>query len=225
MVFRGIPQIMQAGDRAYLSLRRGGIEQLKVECDWDGVAFVGEGDVTYGEYEGYFVLCRADGSQEQQNVTEALYGLPDMLEPVCEPDVCGLGWDLKNGTISLNALVIWLEPPWIMAQEPGIEWSKLDLVVKHKGREVARVDLREVCENATEPAYETEGFFVDSESVPAVPVYDSENAEEVCMLLERFEPLEFSVPDLKEGDRVELVLEGGLSNGYTFLKVLESFAF
>lgn len=223
MVFKAIPKTYQEGDRAYLSLRQGNSIQYAVECNWDGVAFYGSEDIAYGEYDSYFVLCRPDASQTQQNVTEAFYGLPYSLEPTCEADVFELGWDLKNKTVSLDAFVMWVEPPWIMTQEEGLEWTKLDLVVKHNGKEVQRLDLQKVCEDAYGPNSETGGFFESAQSVPVSPEYEAENVKDISMLLERFQPLEFELSELREGDRIEFAVEGVLSNGYSFTKEIKSY--
>ena len=225
MVFQAIPRNYQEGDRAYLSLRQSDIVKYEVECSWDGVAFRAAEDIAYGEYDSYFVLCRADGSQTQENVAEAFYGLPYSLEPTCEPDVFELGWDLKKKTVSLDALVMWVQPPWIMTQEEGLEWTKLDLVVRHNGKEVKRLDLQEVCEDAYGPNSETGGFFESTQSVPAVPEYEDENVKDVSMLLERFHPLELELSELREGDRIEFAVDGALNNGFTFTKELESYIF
>ena len=45
------------------------------------------------------------------------------------------------------------------------------------------------------------------------------------MLLERFQPLEFELSELREGDRIEFSVDGALSNGFTFTKELESYIF
>ena len=132
---------------------------------------------------------------------------------------------MKKAEVSLDALVMWVEPPWIMTQEAGLEWTQLDLVVKRNGKEFQRLDLQEICED-TLPLTETEsGFFGGSQSVSVVPEYVSDNAKEVCMLLERFQPLEFELPGLEEGDRIEFELEGALSNGYKFAKTVQSYVY
>ena len=223
MVFRAIPNNYQEGDQAYLSLRQGDSIKYAVECVWDGMTFSAQEDVAYGEYDTYFVLCRPDASQTQQNVSEAFYELPMELEPVCEPDICELGWDLKNGKVSLDAFVMWLEPPWIMARENGLEWTKLDLVVKHNGKEIQRLNLLEICEDAMASEMETGSVFESVQSVPVSPEDQATEAKELGILLERFEPLELDVPGLAEGDRMEFVVEGALSNGYTFAKELDSY--
>ena len=223
MVFKAVPKTYQEGDRAYLSLRQGDSIKYAVECNWDGVAFRAQADIAYGEYDSYFVLCRADASQTQENVEEAFYGLPYNLEPTCEPQVFDLGWDLKKGTVRLDCMVMWLEPPWIMARENGLEWTKLDLVVKHNGKEIQRLNLLEICEDAMAPKMETGSVFESVQSVPVSPEDQATEAKELGMLLERFEPLELDVPGLEEGDRMEFVVEGALSNGYTFARELDSY--
>ena len=223
MVFKAIPQNYQEGDRAYLSLRQGDSIKYAVECNWDGVAFWAQADIAYGEYDSYFVLCRADASQTQENVEEAFYGLPYNLEPTCEPEVFDIGWDLKKETVSLDWMVMWVEPPWIMNQENGLEWTKLDLVVKRNGKEIQRLDLQEICQDAMRTDSESGGIFGSTQLVIVGPEDEATNLKELSMLLERSEPLELDVPGLEEGERIEFAVEGALNNGYTFSKELDSY--
>lgn len=224
MVFQAVPKTWQAGDAAYLSLRQDGEELYKMNCGWDGVAFSVEEAVPYGAYESYFVLCREDGSQAQQNVTEAFYNLPDQLEPVCELDVCDFSLEYTSGTMTLDTFIMWLEPPWIMLKEDASPaWTKLDLVITKNGTEVSRLDLREICDDPVEYEEEEGGFFVDVQTEEVKPDGITVSPEEVSLLLERFQPLEISLAPIQAGDRIEFVIECALNNGYTFTKVLQTF--
>ena len=55
------------------------------------------------------------------------------------------------------------------------------------------------------------------------PEYEDENVKDISMLLERFQPLEFELSELREGDRIEFAVEGVLSNGYSFTKEIKSY--
>lgn len=225
ITFRALPKNWKTGDSAYISIRQNGAERYKVDCAWDGVAFSAETQIPYGEFDGYFVLCGADGSQIQQNISDVFYGLPSSLEPVFEKEIFDLGWDLDAGNLTIDTMIMWVEPPWIMAGEEELEWTKLDLVVKYNGRELGRADLLEVCEDTLNMTPEDTELFGDSAPVAVEPYRGSANQKELCMLLERYEALIFELPEVKEGDRVEIVAEGGLSNGYTFTVALDSYVF
>ena len=83
-----------------------------------------------------------------------------------------------------------------------------------------------ICEDATELNTEgIVGFFETSKSVPVTPAFvTTEDAKNVIMMLERFEPMEFVVPELQAGDQIVLTVEGELNNGYSFEKDLYNIA-
>ena len=50
-------------------------------------------------------------------------------------------------------------------------------------------------------------------------------ANKTHLLLERSNPMEFRMLEVQSGDRIVLVVEGVLSNGYSFVKDLRNYAF
>ena len=168
-------------------------------CVWDGVAFSAELEVSYGAYDSYFMLCRRDGVKKQQNVTEAFYGLPYELKPVCEIETLEMGIGQDYTSLEVGNLVMRVEPPWIMAQEKGLEWIKLDLVI-HDYRDFEekeeRINLLEACETTSSLA----------------PDSTQRYSGEAYLQLERHAPLAITY----SGSLPNMYIEGVLSNGYTF---------
>ena len=211
VAFQAAPKNWQEGDTAYLILREGDSERYQIPCAWNGEVFLGEGDITYGKYEAYFVICHVDGSQEQQNTSEAFYGLPYELRSVCDVEV--VEYDgFWNDIETLNALVVRVEPPWIMAQEEGLVWAKLDLVLYHNEREYVVADLLKSCVNTLESDQEASDTNEGIQSETRV--------KGLCMRLELREPLELSLPEFQNGDFIHYCIKGKLSNGYTFTQPL-----
>ena len=200
VVFRAVPKDWQEGDTGYLVLRQNGKERYQVLCGWDGVAFSTEMEADYGEYDSYFILCRGDGAKKQQNVSEAFCGLPYELKPVCEVEDLEIGIGQNNTGWEVGSLVMRVEPPWIMAQEEGLEWTKLDMVFRSFEDEEVRIDLLEVCEISSS---------IDLDGA-------EQHSGEAYIQLERHAPLAEKYSFLSG-----LYIEGELSNGYTFQKYLD----
>ena len=200
VVFRAVPKEWQEGDTAYLILRQNGKERYQVLCSWDGVAFSAAMEAAYGAYDSYFVLCRGDGAKKQQNVSEAFYGLPYELKPVCEVETLEIGIGQDYISWDVGSLVMRVEPPWIMAQEEGLEWTKLDIVFRTYEEEEKRIDLLETCE------------------ISSSVIRDSteQNSREAYIRLERHVTLTKKYSFLPD-----LYIEGELSNGYTFRKYVD----
>lgn len=216
--FRAVPKSMQTGDLAYLSLWQNGSEKYWVQCDWNGDGFVAEVDADYGEYDCYFVQCRGTNFQIQ-NVSDAFSELPQMLEPVCELMDCELNWDAKSGILRLETFGVRVDAPEIIDREWGLEWTKLDLVVIRNGEEVRRLDMRQICEvTVMEGTVGMTVSFGDS-------LTERRYANKTHLLLERSNPMEFRMLEVQSGDRIVLVVEGVLSNGYSFVKDLRNYAF
>lgn len=216
--FRAVPKSMQTGDLAYLSLWQNGSEKYWVQCDWNGDGFVAEVDADYGEYDCYFVQCRGTNFQIQ-NVSDAFSELPQMLEPVCELMDCELNWDAKSGILRLETFGVRVDAPEIIDREWGLEWTKLDLVVIRNGEEVRRLDMRQICEvTVMEGTAGMTVSFGDS-------LTERRYANKTHLLLERSNPMEFRMLEVQSGDRIVLVVEGVLSNGYSFVKDLRNYAF
>jgi len=216
--FRAVPKSMLTGDLAYLSLWQNGSEKYWVQCDWNGDGFVAEVDADYGEYDCYFVQCRGTNFQIQ-NVSDAFSELPQMLEPVCELMDCELNWDAKSGILRLETFGVRVDAPEIIDREWGLEWTKLDLVVMRNGEEVRRLDMRQICEvTVMEGTVGMTVSFGDS-------LTERRYANKTHLLLERSNPMEFRMLEVQSGDRIVLVVEGVLSNGYSFVKDLRNYAF
>ena len=222
VAFRAVPKSRQTGDMAYLSLWQNGSEKYWVQCDWDGEAFVAEVDVAYDEYDCYFIQRRGTNFQIQ-NVSKALDCLPQALEPVFDLRDCELNWNAESGMLRLESLGVRVDVPEIINREWGLEWTELDLVVMRNGEEVRRLGLRQICEVTVEES--TVGMTVSLGGSMTDPELERWYANKTHLLLERSEPIEFRMLEVESGDRIVLVVEGVLNNGYSFTKDLHNYAF
>lgn len=195
VAFTAVPKTWQEGCTAWLSLRQNGVETRKVECTWDGVAFnaaIKLTEFTSG-YESFFVLCWADGTQEQQNVSDyTLENLPDGTEVVI--DVQGASWELSGldhvlhiRTMSFVAML----PELLLKGENEIFWTSMELMLRNNDQDEQNVDLMACGQDL----FVSHGSYSESE----VPVG--------ALWLECGN-LEFQLPEVEAGQQVSLVFAG-----------------
>ena len=210
VVFRAVPKSRQSGDEAYLSLWQNGEEKYFMECVWTGTEFQVEAEVAYGEYDGYFVQCRG-GVFQMQNVSKELENLSDAVQTDCFLGVGATWWDAENSRLCFGHLILQVKPPRAAIQEGNEKWTSLDLVVKRNGEEVLRMDVWETFEtNARWQVQNDGGIFSDSRLESIL------SPHEINVDRERLEALVLEIPGLKDWDRITFVVEGQLSNGYSF---------
>lgn len=201
--FHGVPRKWQEGDVAYISLRTGGKEVVKADCSWDGTAYTAQADVTATDgYESYFVVCHADGTQEQQDVSSYdLTNLSNQMRPYC--DVMGFSYETEGACNEENTILIrymdvsLYAPSLIMAQNKEPEWKSVDAVLSCDDWEVGRLSM-------------LEKEFEDSEEGNiSVPL--NQFGEMIMVSLHNGE---FAVPPMEADARLELRIEAELENGY-----------
>lgn len=201
-----------------------------MNCAWDGIAFSAQLKAVYGQYECYFVQCRADGSQVQENVTESIAELPYSLEAVCDIQEIEMGWDKETNEISVDNLHIWLEPPWILTKDESVWWVQVDMVLKYNGKTISTVDLLEVCDDMMEPvspvtSFGTSSIVVEAEPEWGVAPVDPQAVAEPYLMLASFEPIPFALPELRKGDWFELYIEAALNNGFCCTQQFETYIY
>ena len=213
VTFRAAPMSRQSGDEAYLSLWQNGEEKYFLECIWTGAEFQVEAEVAYGKYEGYFVQCRGNVFQ-MQNVTPELACLFDIVQPECFLGVRSKWWDNQNGKLHLGSLGLQVEPPRVAVQGGNAKWTMLDLVVKHNGEEILRMDVHETFPiDPRLKIVDPSGTLSDAQ---LESMYRSMNTARVNVDRERQEPLVLELPELTAGDQITFAVEGCLNNGYSF---------
>ena len=213
VVFRAAPMSRQSGDEAYLSLWQNGEEKYFLECIWTGAEFQVEAEVAYGKYEGYFVQCRGNTFQ-MQNVTPELACLFDIVQPECFLGVRSKWWDNQNGKLHLGSLGLQVELPRVAVQGGDTKWTMLDLVVKHNGEEILRMDVRETL--PIDPRWKIVDESGTLSDAQLEEIYRHMNIDGVDVERERQEPLVLELPELTAGDQITFAVEGCLNNGYSF---------
>lgn len=201
--FHGVPRKWQEGDVAYISLRTGGKEVVKADCAWDGTAYTAQLDVTATEgYESYFVVCHADGTQEQQDVSsDDLTNLKSYMTAYC--DVMSFSYETEGSCDEENTIVIrymdvsLYAPSLIMAQNKEPEWKLVDAVLYCDDWEVGRLSMLEKKPGETGEK---------SVSAPFDRFGD--------MIMVSLNNKEFTVPAMDADAQLELRIEAELENGY-----------
>ena len=129
VLLHATPYIWQDGDRGYLSVRLDGKEIQRQECSWDGSQL--NANITVGLQNGYqycFLLLHADGTQEQQMLSDIYaQNLLDTFSVTAE--VTPGKFYFKNGVLTLSGYEIRCTKPFALATYGNLSWSRLDFVL------------------------------------------------------------------------------------------------
>lgn len=141
--FQAVPYTWQEGDTAAISLRHRGEEIEKVNCAWDDTAFSAEIALNtqslLESYESFFVLTHADGTQEQQDVSDStLLQLGELMLGYCE--VVNGDVEVKDNQLAVYKMNIWVQAP-ALYEKNGQKWDHLDLALYLNGTLLTKTDL------------------------------------------------------------------------------------
>ncbi len=139
--FSAVPNSWQEGDKGYLFVRGGGMETARQECDWDG-AFLTAAvplEVRNG-YELCFALIHADGTQEQQNISNHhVENLKSALEVTAIAEVGSVNY--RSGALTLRDGYLYVSMPELGMESSRCAWSRIELVLYQNSIEVGRHSL------------------------------------------------------------------------------------
>lgn len=214
LTFTGVPKSWGPQDAGVITARLEGREVTRSECTWDGTVLRGELELTAQEgYEYYFLLTRADGTQEQQNLT------PDIADPyvirleeglrfICDYHYDG-GLARAAGSefwrMYANAFDVGLGMPPLLGDREDLTLESAELVLYRNGLEIARYPAQL------------------SENTPATVYYPDGTVLVGIDRLVRVRPEEgLSLEDLTDEDRIEAVLALTLSSGAVCRETLQT---
>lgn len=140
--FTAMPNTWQEGNTGILSIRRDGMETILLECGWDGAFLTAETTLEVADgYDFSFVLRHADGTQEQQVVTDAQ--IQDLETTLC----LGAGvtpgqWEYRDHILTLTNYETRVTMPMNGAFYGSLMWKQVDLVLTSgRGEELGRFNL------------------------------------------------------------------------------------
>lgn len=186
--FTAIPKSTQAGDQAWLLVRRNGEEVANAMCRVDGSAYTAEVELPAADgYSYYFQVVHTGGGSSQQVLEDT--------DDVCENLNWALRgsvyaetnmWGLEEGTLCVDLWVHWSDP-YLCGDDSNLEWSQTDLVLLRNGVEIDRMSLLDKSSDGIRYGQET-------------AVIGRDQTDVVCLY-------EYAIPDLTETDMLTLQLE------------------
>lgn len=198
-----IPKSWQEGNTGTLSVRQNGTQILNQPCEWDGAGYTAQLTLPLEDgYEYWFVLEAPDGTQEQSRLTDVLAeDLADSYTLTCNVQQGTAKFNLAARTMELVNYEIYLEPPYHTVSY-DIYLSSAELVLYHtRGSERQIADAYELIKPSE---------LDDGEVISGVWCYPNG-------------PLQ--LPELQDGDGLELWVKAEVSNGISTMRLVTSWAY
>ncbi len=187
--FTAVPAGNASGLSAVLLVRLDGQEVASADCIWDGASFTASVDLDAADGYGYYcVLTTADGTREQIVLNTLENPVDDTLvylrtSLVAYGNLVVESWADTGSQLTITSGYAQVQMPRLAGEGGQITCSASDLVLQRNGQEVGRQSL-------TLPAGEGEGSY-----------------EQVLT------DVVFAMPEMAEGDQLELWLQVTLSTG------------
>lgn len=205
--FSAVPKQWSEGDSAYLSFRLPDGSGVQPECHWDG-AFLTASDIPLSTDNGWtmcLTILHADGTREQQTLyNSTIEDLEDELTLKCEVTPGTVKFQLSGSKLKMTALdyEVYVCRPGIAKED--IYFTSIDYILYHTGD----TGYQEV------DGYNLYKHIVLTEEItgygPEIRCYG--------------EPT-LTVPDIQDGDGLELWVRAQMSNGMSAWEMAGSWAY
>lgn len=144
--FVGTPRRWQEGDSGYLNVRyvdqAGQRKESMAECRWDGSCLTGQVDLdAWDGYHYYFILCHADGSQEQQPLTGGYHYATNVAEGLTSSGFAEMAVLYEEGTLMLFHSFVDVTVPPLLGDGEDIIWTKAEATLFQNEKAICRQDL------------------------------------------------------------------------------------
>lgn len=204
-----IPGFWQEDYAAFLSVRLDGQQMVSQACAWDGTALTARLVLPLENgYEYWLTAKYADGTQEQLALPDSTArNLKSSFTIGCTITQGKAVFDLNKGAMGLVNYQIRLERP-NMTSGYDVDWAGAGLILYHiRGNDRQAADTYDFFkpeDYADDQADGTRHEIVDFTSYPNGP---------------------FRLPELKDGDGLELWVWAEMSNGISLMQMVDSWAY
>lgn len=209
VLLTAIPGFWQENYDAVLSVRRDGQQVVSQACAWDGTALTARLVLPLENgYEYWLTAKYADGTQEQVELPNSTArNLKSSFTIGCTIVHGIAGFDVKESTMTLAKYQIHLDRPNLTSGY-DVDWGKAELLLYH-----TRGSSRQIAD--TYIIFDPEDFKEEQE--PGV-------AQEIHNFVS-YPNGPFRLPELQEGDGLELWVSAEMSNGISLMEMVDSWAY
>lgn len=208
VLLTAIPGFWQEDYTAVLSVRLNGQQVESQACSWDGTALTARLLLPLENgYEYWLTAKYADGTQEQMELPNSTArNLKSSFTIDCTI-VHGIArFDEKESSLHLAKYQIHLDRP-NMTSGYDVDWAKAELILYH-----TRGSSRQITD--TYILFDPESFKEEQSQGVAQEIYN----------FTFFPNGPFQLPDLQEGDGLELWISAEMANGISLMQMVDSWA-
>lgn len=203
-----IPGFWQSDYDAALSVRLDGQQVVSQACSWDGNALTARLMLPLENgYEYWLTAKYADGTQEQVELPNStVQNLKSSFTIGCKVVHGVAGYDEKDSSLYLAKYEIHLERPNATSGY-DMDWATAELILYH-----IRGSSRQVAD--TDTIFDPEQFKDEQEQEAVQEIHSFTS----------FPNGPFLLPELQEGDGLELWVRAEMSNGISLMEMVDSWA-
>lgn len=139
--FFAMPNLWKEGDSGYLTISRSGTEPIRVDCTWNEVWLFSDFSLEIADgYDFCMTILHADGTQEQQVVTDA--AVQDLATTLAIPiEIHSIGFHTNSDPLTLN-LEYQISMPSAVYDYGALSWKTVELILATgDGEELGRQTL------------------------------------------------------------------------------------
>ena len=202
--FSAVPKSWSEGNSAYLSFQLPGEPSIRTDCRWDGAFLTATAPLESRDgYQICLTILHADGKMEQQVLSDyTIKNLASQLTVICDVTWGEGEFSYKTGELDLNLYNydIHIARPGIVEDHEKYYWASVTATlyrITAQGREtVGVIDLLE---------------------------YEDDLPE--CSAIWFTPAIGFTIPEIRDGDGLELWVKAELSNGMSATELAGSWAY
>lgn len=208
VLLTAIPGFWQEDYTAVLSVRREGQQVITQTCSWDGTALTARLILPLENgYEYWLTAKYADGTQEQLELPNSTArNLKSSFTIQCSIVRGTARYDEKDSSLYLAKYEIHLDRP-NMTSGYDVDWAKAELILYH-----TRGSSRQIAD--TDSIFDPEKF--QEERKPGA-------SQEIYSFIS-FPNGPFRLPELRDGDGLELWVCAEMANGISLMEMVDSWA-
>ena len=191
--FRAVPVNHPDGQTAAFVVRLDGQEIADMDCAWDGTAYAATLDLDAADGYGFYcVLVSENGMREQFALNTPENPVEDALvylrtAMISYANLVVESWHDAGGKLTVSSGYVQVQTPRLSADGNAVTYTGADLVLQLNGQELGRKELD-------------------------LPAGEGANSYET-----ELHDIAFDIPEIVDGDRMELWLEVSLSGGEELL--------